>query len=281
MFVPSLISIPICLLAFISSAVASPAASPTPVPVCNNDNCNRALRASISAASSFCATYTTSTVTATTGIPTYIPSTCGPSRISSACTCVVTKSACAFNAPTQVVQDPGFEATPDPKVSDSVHSGAGTPWLATDTTGDDFFVQGDGYSGPGFWHVWGYGSDFHGLTGTATLTQTLNFCTTSKYAFSAYVGYAGQGPFNTTITVYLGNSVLIPTQKTCKDEADCALPTNPKDPQGGYRHLVADIPSPPPSEAVLKVVIYRESSGNPPPALPDTLFDDVTITKVG
>ena len=152
MVVPSLISIPICLLAFISSAAASPAASPTPVPVCNNDNCNRALRASISAASSFCATYTTSTVTATTGIPTYIPSTCGPSRISSACTCVVTKSACAFNAPTQVVQDPGFEATPDPNVSDSVHSGAGTPWLATDTTGDDFFVQGDGYSGPGFWY---------------------------------------------------------------------------------------------------------------------------------
>ena len=143
----------VCLLAFISSTVASPAATATPTPVCNNDNCNRALRASISAASSFCATYTTSTVTATTGIPTYIPSTCGPSRISSACTCVVTKSACAFNAPTQVVQDPGFETTPDPKVSDSVHSGAGTPWQATDTAGKDFFVQGDGHTGPGFWYI--------------------------------------------------------------------------------------------------------------------------------
>ena len=153
MFVQSLNLILVCLLAFISSAVASPAATATPVPVCNNDNCNRALRASISAASSFCATYTASTVTATTGIPTYIPSTCGPTRISSACTCVVTKSACAFNAPTQVVQDPGFETTPDPKVSDSVHSGAGTPWQATDTTGKDFFVQGDGHTGPGFWYV--------------------------------------------------------------------------------------------------------------------------------
>ena len=151
MVVPSPTFNLVYLLAFISSAVASPAVTPTPVPVCNNDNCNRALRASISAASSFCATYTTSAVTATTGIPTYIPSTCGPSRISSACTCVVTKNACAFNAPTQVVQDPGFEATPDPKVSDSIHSGAGTPWQATDTTGKDWFVQGEGHSGPGFW----------------------------------------------------------------------------------------------------------------------------------
>ena len=153
MAVLSLYSTLLCLLAFISSTVASPAVTATPVPVYNNDNCNRALHASISAASSFCATYTTSSVTATTGIPTYIPSTCGPSRISSACTCVVTKDACAFNAPTQVVQDPGFEATPDPKVPDSTHSGAGTPWHAVDTTGKDWFVSGEGHTAPGFWYV--------------------------------------------------------------------------------------------------------------------------------
>ncbi|KAL8693982.1 MAG: hypothetical protein Q9218_001280 [Villophora microphyllina] len=267
------------LLSLLSSTIASPApaATPTPTPVCNSDNCNRALRVSISAANSFCATYTTATVTASTGIPTYIPSTCGPSRISSACTCVVTKDACAFNAPTQVVQDPGFEQTPDPKVSDSAHSGAGTPWQGTDTAGRDYFVSGDG-------HVWGY--DYNGLTGTATLTQNLTFCTASRYSFSAYVGYYPISAnrttelFNTTITIYLGDTVLVPTQKTCKDAADCPL-TNGVTSPDYYRHITADIPQPPPSAAVLKVVIYRETNGDPPVKQHDTLFDDVTITKVG
>ncbi|KAL8668245.1 MAG: hypothetical protein Q9202_000223 [Teloschistes flavicans] len=281
----SLLSLLLCLLALLFPAIASPAPavtptpSPSPTPVCNQDNCYRALSGSISAASSFCATYTTAIVTASTGTPTYIPSTCGPSRISSACTCVVTKNACAFNAPTQVVQDPGFEQSPSPKVSDSVHSGAGTPWQAVDTTGRDYFDTGDGYSQPGFWVAWGY--DNGGLTGTATLTQNLTFCTSSHYAFSAYVGRRPVGTiYNATITVYLGNTVLVPTQKTCIDANDCKL-NPPGVSDDYYRHLSAAVPFPPPSAAVLKVVIYRESNGNPPPLGFDTLLDDVTITKVG
>ena len=110
----------------------------------------------------------------------------------------------------------------------------------------------------------------------------MSFCTTGKYAFSAYVGYVGGGIYNSTITVYLGDTIIVPTQKTCKDAANCKLPTNLPDPEeAGYRHIIADIPQPPPSEAVLKVVIYRESNGDPPPFLPDNLFDDVTITKIG
>ncbi|KAL8640859.1 MAG: hypothetical protein Q9228_002261 [Teloschistes exilis] len=274
-------------LLFPAMASPAPAVTPTPTssptPVCNQDNCYRALSASISAASAFCATYTTATVTASTGIPTYLPSTCGPSRVSSACTCVITKNACAFNAPTQVVQDSGFEQTPDPKISDSVHSGAGTPWHAFDTYGRDFFDSGDGFNQKGAWVVWGF--DYGGVTGTATLTQNLTFCTSSHYAFSAYVGRRPDGIiFNATITVYLGNTVLVPTQKTCIDAADCKLENYPNGSTDYFRHITAAVPFPPPSAAELKVVIYRESNGNGtsrPPDGFDTLLDDVTISKVG
>lgn len=127
--------------------------------------------------------------------------------------------------------------------------------------------------------AWGY--DNGGLTGTATLTQNLTFCTSSHYAFSAYVGRRPVGTiYNATITVYLGNTVLVPTQKTCIDANDCKL-NPPGVSDDYYRHLSAAVPFPPPSAAVLKVVIYRESNGNPPPLGFDTLLDDVTITKVG
>jgi hypothetical protein len=58
---------------------------------CNRDNCLRAIVATPTKASSFCATYTANTNTATTAFPSYA-SFCAnsPSRVSSACSCVVT-----------------------------------------------------------------------------------------------------------------------------------------------------------------------------------------------
>ncbi|CAO1601863.1 hypothetical protein XANCAGTX0491_005502 [Xanthoria calcicola] len=67
---------------------------------CNRDNCLRALAGTPTKASSFCATYTKTQQTATP-IPTY-GSFCSnlPSRVSSACSCVVTPS--PTSAPTCV-----------------------------------------------------------------------------------------------------------------------------------------------------------------------------------
>ncbi|KAI4088406.1 MAG: hypothetical protein LQ339_008715 [Xanthoria mediterranea] len=67
---------------------------------CNRDNCLRALAGTPTKASSFCATYTKNQQTATP-IPTY-GSFCSnlPSRVSSACSCVVTPS--PTSAPTCV-----------------------------------------------------------------------------------------------------------------------------------------------------------------------------------
>lgn len=53
---------------------------------CNADNCYRQLAGG--SASAFCATYTTATSTATTGFPAYVSPSCGPVRVSSACSCL-------------------------------------------------------------------------------------------------------------------------------------------------------------------------------------------------
>lgn len=99
------------ILAFVtgSSAVLTPLVFLDKRAVCNSDNCLRALKAEPLPASAFCSTYTTSSVTATTGIPTYIPTTCAPSRISSACSCFVTPTASPTACPTgQVIVNPDF-----------------------------------------------------------------------------------------------------------------------------------------------------------------------------
>ncbi|KAH8892926.1 hypothetical protein GQ53DRAFT_861207 [Thozetella sp. PMI_491] len=58
---------------------------------CSSDNCVRALRGHPESATEFCNTYTTATSTETTDLPTYATACANsPSRISSACSCVVT-----------------------------------------------------------------------------------------------------------------------------------------------------------------------------------------------
>jgi hypothetical protein len=78
---------------------------------CNADNCLRAFRATsvpgrLEAAQSFCANFTTQTITATAPIPTYAVAGCEgdvASRVSSACSCIATST------------DPAPTATAGPK----------------------------------------------------------------------------------------------------------------------------------------------------------------------
>jgi hypothetical protein len=76
-------SIRFILLAF-ASIITSVAAA------CNQDNCYNNLAHNSVSASSFCNTFTTTTNTATTGLPTFINSECGYARLSSACSCLYT-----------------------------------------------------------------------------------------------------------------------------------------------------------------------------------------------
>lgn len=89
---------------------------------CLSDNCLRGLRATPTKASSFCATYTKTSNTAT-AIPTY-GSFCSnsPSRVSSACSCVVTSSPTPTCVPTPIINgtnegNGNFENYPPPEVA--------------------------------------------------------------------------------------------------------------------------------------------------------------------
>lgn len=81
---------------------------------CNADNCLRALRASsrLEEARAFCGTFTTATVTATAGIPTFAAQACTgdvASRVSSACSCIAPSTTSSGPpAPTACGPDSGY-----------------------------------------------------------------------------------------------------------------------------------------------------------------------------
>ena len=118
---------------------------------CTSDNCLRAVKAQPSSASAFCSTYTTSVATATTGIPSYIPSTCGPSRVSSACSCFVTPTATPTACPTgQVITWPNFYGC---TYNDGYDCGPQlAPWTITHQVGSTGCYAAQGY-------VWSYDGD--------------------------------------------------------------------------------------------------------------------------
>lgn len=68
---------------------------------CNADNCyNQIQRFS---ASSFCSAFTTAVVTAVTAFPTFVSTSCGAARVSSACSCLYPPPACATTTKTVTV----------------------------------------------------------------------------------------------------------------------------------------------------------------------------------
>ena len=67
------------------------------------DNCLRALRATqtpgrLASAQAFCSKYNDGLIQAT---PSYVPSECNPSRLSSACSCIATPSTSSISGPPQ------------------------------------------------------------------------------------------------------------------------------------------------------------------------------------
>lgn len=105
---------------------------------CTHNNCLRQLIAAPSAAA-FCATYTTTTNTASTGLPTYV-SQCSsvPSKISSACSCLATTAQAITSTKSS---SSSSTTTPPSIVSDTTifraHSTAGFKTSIVPTTSVD------------------------------------------------------------------------------------------------------------------------------------------------
>ncbi|KAL8847623.1 MAG: hypothetical protein Q9221_007353 [Calogaya cf. arnoldii] len=139
----------------------------TSATICNRDNCLRALAGTSTKASSFCATYTKTPNTATP-IPTY-GSFCSnlPSRVSSACSCVVTST--PTTAPT---------CRPSPVINAVTRNG----------NFDDYPPPGQGVFNiqpPCAFRL--YGQQPNVLPGAVLrLSQTITYCNGTTYAFSLY-----------------------------------------------------------------------------------------------
>lgn len=122
-----------------------------------------------------------------------------------------------------------------------------------------------------------------GLHGSITLTQTLTFCSCTPYNFSAWVGYwdnYNSAVFDTTITVYLDDVVIIPTQLTCSSFEDCNAPGAKDLVQLGYRQIQATFTTPAETSGVLKFVFDLGSTIEGITAIYASLLDDVTLTQV-
>ena len=117
------------------------------------------------------------------------------------------------------------------------------------------------------------------------MTQTISFCPHTEYLFSAWVGYYDDfdpAIFNTTVTVYLDDQVIVPTQLTCADFNNCPQP--PANTQTGfkigYRDITANVRTPAKNSGVLKLVFQMHSTAPDNPAIMTTVLDDITLTKV-
>ncbi|KAL8833993.1 MAG: hypothetical protein Q9170_003967 [Blastenia crenularia] len=149
---------------------------------CNRDNCLRALAATPTKASSFCAIYTQSTNTA---LPTYAsPCANSPSRLSSACSCVVTPPPSCAPSPVinGAVRNGGFDNYP-------ISTGAANPksqppWYFDRESNayGDFRLESPG-DGVAVFHLKGQEPNI--LPGAvAYLNAPITYCNHVTYAFS-------------------------------------------------------------------------------------------------
>jgi chitinase len=115
-----------------TSSTTSTSSVPATTPlICNADNCLRQLQHSSASAAAFCATYTTTINTASTGLPTSV-SNCQSSyvRISSACSCLVSSSSTTTTRATSATTTTASTKTNDSSV---ITSSTGTT-LKTSTS---------------------------------------------------------------------------------------------------------------------------------------------------
>lgn len=113
---------------------------------CNGDNCLNALRNRLSSALDFCHTYTTALYGTAAPTPTFVPTTCYPQRLSSACYCADGVSNPTYTPPAcpsgQVIQNPSFYGQP---AADSRNIDI-RPWVLAVPTGVPGCVPVVGYS---------------------------------------------------------------------------------------------------------------------------------------
>jgi hypothetical protein len=142
-------------MAPVTFLVLAALASLTAANTCNGDNCLNALRNHKPSAIDFCQSYTLAQYGTAAPTPTFVPTTCYPQRLSSACYCAdqisnptYTPAACPSG---QVIQNPSFYGQP---AADSRNIDI-RPWVLAVPTGAPGCTPIVGYSVSDMNGAWG------------------------------------------------------------------------------------------------------------------------------
>ncbi|KAI3326838.1 hypothetical protein HD806DRAFT_488348 [Xylariaceae sp. AK1471] len=193
---------------------------------CNEDNCLRALKAIGSrAVTSFCSDYTDYNPERTTlPPPTFVPSTCGSQRVSSACYCAdnipnptYTPIPCGAG---QMLQNPSFYNYLASDVDIR-------PWVIAVPSGAPGCYPMNGYSTAYSTDHYSIECQFGTTGGKSTVTQDVYLCPSTQYTFTIHTAcdfWTSTGDFGIKFRVTLNGQVIIPTQSACPI---CADPNNP------------------------------------------------------
>ncbi|KAJ6526531.1 hypothetical protein DFH09DRAFT_1285918 [Mycena vulgaris] len=256
---------------------------------CNGDNCLNALRhaAVTSSALSFCHSYTEGRYGTAAPTPTFVPTTCSPPRVSSACYCAdnignptYTPAACPTSG--QILQNPSFYGQP---IADGRNVDI-RPWVIAVPTGTPGCFPAGSYSTADMNGMWGdprsIECSFDPVGGgLSTVTQDIKLCPSRAYTLriaTACDFWTGSGDFGIQFQVSISGSVILPWGPVCPacqasgPNGDCRFFAE-------YENHSAVFTSPASGKGSL-VVSVRQAAGLNATQVP-ALFDQIFVNPIG
>ncbi|KAJ7813013.1 hypothetical protein B0H13DRAFT_1925804 [Mycena leptocephala] len=261
---------------------------------CNGDNCLNALRhvAITSSALSFCHSYTEGRYGTAAPTPTFVPTTCSPPRVSSACYCAdnvgnptYTPAACPTSG--QILQNPSFYGQP---IADGRNVDI-RPWVIAVPTGTPGCFPAGSYSTADMNGMWGDPRSIECsfdpvVGGLSTVTQDIMLCPSMKYTlrYPTIIAHVlafpanSSGDFGIQFQVSISGSVILPWGPVCPA---CQA----SGPNGDCRFFVeyenhSTLFTSPASGKGSLVVSVRQAAGLNATQVP-ALFDQIFVNPIG
>ncbi|KAJ7264549.1 hypothetical protein B0H12DRAFT_1230737 [Mycena haematopus] len=262
----------------------------TTAATCNGDNCLNALRAPAitSIALSFCNSYTDGYLYGYAApTPTFVPTTCSPQRMSSACYCAdntgnptYTPAPCPTSG--QILENPSFYGQPisDPRFVDI------RPWVIAVPTGTPGCVPAGSYSTADMDGFWGDPRSIECsfdpvVGGLSTVTQDILLCPSTQYTLriaTACNFWSGSGDFGIQFQVSISGTVILPWGPVCP-ACEASGPTGECHFESDYENHSAVFTSPASGKGSL-IVSVRQPAGLNATQVP-ALLDQIFVNPIG
>ncbi|KAF7335908.1 hypothetical protein MSAN_02328000 [Mycena sanguinolenta] len=265
----------------------------TTADTCNADNCLRALLAPeiTSSALSFCNSYTVGLSGTAAPTPTFVPTSCSPQRVSSACYCAdnvanptFTPAACPTSG--QILQNPSFYGRAFQLGSRDVDI---RPWVLAVPNGTPGCVPAGTYETADMDGIWGDPKSIEcsfdpAIGGLSTITQDIQLCPSTKYTLriaTACDFWTGHGDFGIQFQVSISGSVILPWGPVCPVCQASDSPFGDDDCRSFavYEEQSAVFTSPSSGKGSL-VISVRQAAGLNATQVP-ALFDQIFLNPIG